>query len=320
MEVLRLLAPGTKDISAEAHFATIDSARAFARLHPEPRFTFYGWAPVTDSGFFSAVELDRLESARLVFGTRSVHVSAELDPLPSDWDGCPSTSKEVSLAETFAEPVGNENRQPSAALALSFSRVVEAVTGKLPQVQTSTAMTGESRQHIYIVSVSGNVLSAVLRRICDDYGTNRGLGSFEFLADCETVEALYRLNKYRIHDFPEGCWSFNAIGRTPFAFERDSFIKPVLNLGVDKLTEAGALIDSYRGAIPLYSIVRRYLSWTLGGNQYAHNRGNYMLLLKRDSAYTLSIGLDEKSDNKVRAFKTAILRVLRPLGATIEVE
>jgi hypothetical protein len=321
LEVINLLTSGAEMLCVEAHFRDVRSASAFARLARAPRFTLYGWSPVDPSTFFTRSESDRIRSARILFNRGAFVITPDFYLPDADWDGRPSDSRTVSLIEHYFEPVSEVSRKPDPTLVAKISEVLESVARESPPgVQTSTAMTGDTRQHVYTVSVSGRLLSAILTRLCAVLGMRDGVGSFEFMDHFDGIYSLYKKDEYRLDSFPLGCWSWNSIGRTPFAFERDSFISPIPNVSTEKLVEATALVASLDTMVPVFSAVRKYLRWKLRDGYSSAARGNYLLLSKNRDHHALLLGCDSASgiDAAEEGCVANISRVIGSLGGTIK--
>jgi hypothetical protein len=321
MELLQLLSGENDRLCLEVHVRSIESVKQLsAKLSPS-RFALYCWSKF-ESPFFDQPECQSLHSASLVFGHRFLLMTPDFDMPAYDSDGAPANSTRITFTERHPEPVNDKGRKPDSHILSLIEAVAETVVGPEFRLRTSTTMTGDTREHSYMVFLPVGKAVSLVRELCRELGLRDGLGSWEFLGSVEDLESLLTSGHYVLDEFPPDCWSWNgSVGRTPFAVGRGSFVHPVLNIEAPQLATISPVIDSLGDSIVRCSLVRKYLSWKLSSARNSpKTQGNYALLSKQKKGYAVLLGFEQyaKGDPPLKEFKAAVLPILHGFGAKLK--
>lgn len=321
-ELLNLLSENPDRLCLEAHFEDYESMALMAHKIPSSRFALYGWGEIGDATFFKRPECPAIQSARIVYERRSLTLAPDEEMPAYDWHGNPSGTSGVVLAERHQEPVDKENRDPSATTLALVSELATNVAGATAKIKTSSAMTGDYREHSYLVSLPRPLAITYMQALSGRLELRNGIGSFEFLGTVEDLKTLFTSGHYRFDNFPKGCWSWNnGVGKTPFALDRASFLRPVLNLNVEPLADVGTAIDHLGSKIVRCSFVRKYVPWKLrSGRLSPRIQGNYAMLSTQKKGYALMIGFDQYADDDppLKEFKDFVTPLLVGMGCKLK--
>ncbi|MEI7729244.1 MAG: hypothetical protein WCO56_06715 [Verrucomicrobiota bacterium] len=322
LELLSLLSGGADRLCVEAHFLDFESMEAVAAKLPSPRFALYGWGKIADDSCFSRKDFRLIQSARILFGLQSLTVIPDEQMPGYDWHGNPSGSFGVTYAERNQEPVQVGAQKPDAMMVALISEMAVRVVGPVAKVTTSTTMTGDYREHAYTVSVPSVLVIPFVQVLSQQLGLRNGIGSFEFLGTTESIKSVYASEYYAFTEFPNNCWSWNGgVGKTTFALERASYLRPVFNTDAIQLTAIASIIDSLGSRIARYSVIRKYLSWNLtSGATSPRTQGNFAMLSKQKAGYAILLGYEQYADEDppVKLFKKAIEPIVKCMGGELK--
>lgn len=287
----------TDRLCLEAGFADLDTMKAVAGGIPSSRFAVYGWAPIPDASFLKRPEMQSAQSLRLNFGDWQLLSQPNSVTDAYDWDGV-SLSHSVQITRGHIESGDARDRRPDVDFAIKLRGMASGLTSRDALVTASTAYRDGCRDHTYTVHVPSKSALGFVRSVVEMLRLSQGVGSFEFLGRIDDIACLHNSGTYSLQNFPENCWSFNTPpGKTPFAIEAGSFLRPVLNVRAEQLQIAAAVIDDLRSKITRCYVTRKYVSWRFHSGRCSRcAQGNYVRILKDPSNYTVHVGYEQQSD------------------------
>ena len=196
----------------------------------------------------------------MLFGDWTISLLDDAEMPACDWDGLQSESLGDPFTQQFAEPVTTDNRNPSPVIVSLLTTIATPLTGPNVAFRTSTVMTDSHRKHAYLFSIPASRATLLLQGLSDAFSLRNGVGSFEFFGTAMELETLVKSGSYQLEAFPSNCWSLNN-SRTPFALQRNSLLRPALNLDATRLPAVASAIDSSKAQIPACSLTKKYISW-----------------------------------------------------------
>lgn len=309
----------------EAHFQDFGGVKHLAEVISSSRFACYCWGKISGRHELVRSEFAMACNARWVFGNTSIQMESGFGHgLPTyDWDGRPPELLTVRLTRKHPKPLKAKDRKPSpVTVKLCMEAAEEAINGKLHEpVKTVTEWMDGDCIHNYLVTAPVTRAISLVSNLCSVFGLENGVGSYEFLGEPSQLEGIQQSGHYRFTNFPPDCWSWNAQFKTPFALAAHSFLCPVPNVEGTRLPIAASVLDELGNRVAHCVIVKKYLAWKLGANEFSpRTAGNYLLISRQKAGCAMFVGFEQyaDADPSAKQFTTVATPVVEQIGIKLK--